>query len=151
MRFLPRCIFRIAQNTSLKTLSFLFPFLSRWRSKWNDIMLVPTKSPPNHKHFLKGFTVEWVNFNSVKNLELKIQFNFATRSSISFKWCAQVEPVAFLENHVPSRKYRFLHLSQMTSNCFIFRMICTKWSGQNEISFNEFCRCEEGNRKRKWL
>ena len=43
-----------------KTLSFFFPFLGRWRSKWNDIMLVPSRNPPNHKHFIKRFMIESV-------------------------------------------------------------------------------------------
>ena len=48
-----------------KTLSFLFPFLGRWRSKWNDIVLVPSRNPPNHKHFIKRFMIESVSITKI--------------------------------------------------------------------------------------
>ena len=48
-----------------KTLSFLFPFLGRWRSKWNDIMSVPSRNPPNHKHFIKRFMIESVSITKI--------------------------------------------------------------------------------------
>ena len=48
-----------------KTLSFLFPSLGRWRSKWNDIMSVPSRNPPNHKHFIKRFMIESVSITKI--------------------------------------------------------------------------------------
>ena len=48
-----------------KTLSFLFPSLGRWRSEWNVIMLVPSRNPPNHKHFIKSFLIESVSITKI--------------------------------------------------------------------------------------